>query len=118
VPFGGNALAITNLEARVPINKDLQFVSFYDGGNIFRRVSDIFKKPTLTNSITEQNLRAKWTNTFGVGLRIKTPIGGSLAIDYGWMTNPPTFLIPQATGGTADYRLKQGQLHFRFSQIF
>ncbi len=118
VPFGGNAMAITNLEARVPLNKDLQFVSFYDGGNVFRRVSDIFKKPQTSTNLTEQNLLAKWTNTVGLGLRIKTPIGGSLAIDYGYMLNPPKFLIPQANGGTADFRLKQGQLHFRFSQIF
>jgi outer membrane protein insertion porin family len=118
VPFGGNAMAITNLEARVPLYKDVQFVPFYDGGNVFRRVSDIFKKPTASSSIIENNLTSSWIHTFGVGLRFNTPIGGKFAIDYGWMLNPPTFLIPQANGGTADYRLKQGQLNFRFSQIF
>ncbi|MBA2493238.1 MAG: BamA/TamA family outer membrane protein, partial [Acidobacteria bacterium] len=43
VPFGGNALAIVNLEARIPVTDLLRVVPFYDGGNVFRRVSDIFK---------------------------------------------------------------------------
>ena len=44
VPVGGNALAIVNLEARVPITRSLQVVPFYDGGNVFRRVGDLFRK--------------------------------------------------------------------------
>ena len=37
VPFGGNALAILNLEARVPLSKSIRAVPFYDGGNVFRQ---------------------------------------------------------------------------------
>ncbi|MCC6330155.1 MAG: hypothetical protein IT174_16715, partial [Acidobacteria bacterium] len=47
-----------------------------------------------------------------------TPIGGEFAIDYGRLLNPPSFLIPQMTGPNAIYRLKQDQIHFRFSQAF
>lgn len=119
VPVGGNALAIINLEARVPVTKALQIVPFYDGGNVFRRVSDIFtRETTQAGGTTAANLRAQWTHTAGLGVRIKTPIGGALSIDYGFLLNPPEFLIPQSDASTAIFRLKRGQLHFRFTQSF
>lgn len=119
VPVGGNALAIVNLEARIPFTNTFQIVPFYDGGNVFRRVKDIFRKREVApNDIREFNLRATWTNTVGIGLRIKTPIGGSLAIDYGLLLSPPRFMIPQSSGIPAEYRLGRTQIHFRFSQAF
>ncbi len=48
VPVGGNALAIVNLEARIPFTRALQVVPFYDGGNVFRRVGDLFGKHDKT----------------------------------------------------------------------
>ncbi|MDQ6652070.1 MAG: BamA/TamA family outer membrane protein [Acidobacteriota bacterium] len=130
VPVGGNALAILNLEARVPISRSLQAVPFYDGGNVFRRVGDLFHRQARTPvtpgdlaAIDALNLRAHWTNTLGLGFRIQTPFGGALAVDYGFMLNPPEFLIPQAgpnglDGMPAIYRLKRTQIHFRFTQTF
>ncbi|HKP48198.1 MAG TPA: POTRA domain-containing protein [Pyrinomonadaceae bacterium] len=135
VPVGGNALAIVNLEARIPVSRSLQAVPFYDGGNVFRRVGDLFRKhdntPIPANdiiaAINRENLRAHWTNTLGLGFRIQTPFGGALAIDYGYLLNPPSFLIPQRgpslapddfTGTPAVYRLKRTQVHFRFTQTF
>ena len=120
VPFGGNALAIVNVEARIPVSSLLRVVPFYDGGNVFRRVSDIFKpqQNVPANDVFRQNLRAIWSNTAGLGLRIKTPIGGEFAVDYGYLLNPPRFLIPQTDGTNAFYRLHQGQIHFRFAQAF
>jgi outer membrane protein insertion porin family len=128
VPVGGNALAVVNLEARVPLAKAFQVVPFYDGGNVFRRVGDLFGRndspaeddPNLTPAerIRAHNLRARWTHTVGLGLGIKTPLGGTLSVDYGWLINPPEFLIPQADGGTAIFRPKRGQLHFRFTRAF
>jgi outer membrane protein insertion porin family len=119
VPFGGNALAIVNLEARIPFTEGFRIVPFYDGGNVFRRVKDIFNPPDVpVDDIFRQNLRALWTHTVGLGLRVKTPIGGEFAIDYGYLLNPPTFLIPQPTGPPANLIPHQGQLHFRFSQAF
>ncbi len=120
VPVGGNALAVVNLEARIPISSIFQVVPFYDGGNIFRRVSEIFKSgKMLAGDINAANLRAKWSNTFGLGIRVKTPIGGSLAVDYGYLLNPPQFLIPQqAPAPPAIYRLHQGRIHIRFTQAF
>ncbi len=119
VPFGGNGLAVVNLEARIPVSESLQAVPFYDGGNVFNRVGDIFKpiKSTTGNTFTD-NLRAEWINTLGFGVRIKTPFGGSLAIDYGYMLNPPRFIIPQNTPPDAIFQPRRGQLHFRFAQSF
>ncbi|HZM97909.1 MAG TPA: POTRA domain-containing protein, partial [Pyrinomonadaceae bacterium] len=133
VPVGGNALAVLNLEARVPVTRSLQVVPFYDGGNVFRRVGDLFGKddPTpvppgdLLAAINAANLRAHWTNTVGLGLRLQTPFGGALAVDYGFLLNPPEFLIPQRgpggvlfDGTPAIFRLGRGNLHFRITQTF
>ena len=133
VPVGGNALAIVNLEARVPLTRIVSAVPFYDGGNVFRRVGDLFGKsdPTpvppgdLMATINAHNLRAHWTHTVGLGFRVQTPLGGALAIDYGFLLNPPEFLIPQRgpggilfDGTPAIYRLNRGHIHFRITQTF
>ncbi len=119
VPFGGNALAIVNLEARVPLTNSVRVVPFYDGGNVFRRVKDIFNPPDVQpNDVVSQNLRAVWSHTVGLGLRIKAPIGGEFGVDYGYLLNPPRFLIPQAAGPNAVFQVRKQQLHFRFSQAF
>jgi len=132
VPVGGNALAVVNMEARIPLTKSLQAVPFYDGGNVFRRIGDLFGKKDTTPlppgdilaAINASNLRAHWTNTVGLGFRIETPLGGALAVDYGFLLHPPEFLIPQRgptglfDGTPAVFRLKQGHLHFRITQTF
>ena len=133
VPIGGNALAVINLEARIPLTRSLQVVPFYDGGNVFRRIGDLFGKddPTpvpagdIVAAINAANLRAHWTNTVGLGLRLQTPFGGALAVDYGFLLNPPEFLIPQRgpggvlfDGTPAIFRLGRGNLHFRITQTF
>jgi outer membrane protein assembly factor BamA len=99
VPLGGNALAVVNLEARYPITKSLRGVGFYDGGNVFFQAGDLFNPPEAApNDVVRHNLRALWTHTIGVGLRLKTPFGGEFGVDYGYLLNPPTFLIPQMNG--------------------
>lgn len=119
VPFGGNGLAVVNLEARIPAGENLRVVPFYDGGNVFRSIKDIFNPPNVApGDITGRNLRALWSHTIGLGLRVKTPIGGEIGLDYGYLLNPPRFIIPQPIPPDATYRLHQGQIHFRFSQAF
>jgi len=133
VPVGGNALAVVNLEARVMLTRLVQVVPFYDGGNVFRRVGDLFGKPDTTPvppgdmlaAINQHNLQAHWTHTVGLGFRVQTPLGGALAVDYGFLLNPPEFLIPQRgpggilfDGTPAIYRLAPGRLHFRITQTF
>ncbi len=119
VPFGGNALAIVNFEARIPLTKSIRAVPFYDGGNVFSRVKDIFNPPDVpAGDVFRQNLRSVWSHTVGLGLRVKAPIGGEIGVDYGFLLNPPQFLIPQPDGTNSIFRVRQGQLHFRFSQAF
>jgi outer membrane protein insertion porin family len=128
VPIGGNAMVVMNLEARVPLTRDLQVVPFYDGGNVFRSISDLFRPQPITptgdfvTDVNAQNLRVRWSHTLGLGFRIKTPLGGALAVDYGYLMNPSEFLIPQGLTSpapfTAIYRLHQGQIQFRFTQTF
>jgi outer membrane protein assembly factor BamA len=119
IPFGGNALAVVNLEARIPLTERIRVQPFYDGGNVFRRVGDIFNPPDVPpDDVFRQNLRALWSHTLGLGFRVNTPFGGEIGVDYGYLLNPPSFLIPQTNGPNATYRLGQSQIHFRFSQAF
>ena len=116
VPIGGNAMAIVNLEARVGLTRDLQAVPFYDGGNVFDSVRDLFH-PGRCETGRDPNTCQKWTHTVGLGLRLKTPLG-SLGVDWGYLLNPPEFIIPQFGGATTTVRLKNSQIHFRFGQTF
>ena len=128
VPIGGNAEVVLNLEARVPMTRNIQIVPFYDGGNVFRSIGDIFHPKPITptgnflEDLNAQNLRVRWSHTVGLGFRFKTPLGGALAVDYGFLLNPSRFLIPQNldTGmpTTAIFQLHQGQFQFRFNQTF
>ena len=128
VPIGGNALVVLNLEARVPVIRNLQVVPFYDGGNVYRSITDVFHPQPIVptgnflEDVNAQNLRMHWSHTIGMGFRVKTPLGGALAVDYGFLLNPPEFLIPQNLNTnsptTAIYRLHQGQIQFRFTQTF
>jgi hypothetical protein len=112
----------------VPVTRDLQVVPFYDGGNVFRSIADVFHAQPITptgnfvEDLNAENLRVRWSHTLGLGFRIKTPLGGALAIDYGYLINPSKFLIPQnldtAHPTTAIYRLHQGQIQLRFTQTF
>lgn len=123
VPVGGNALAIVNLEARVPVSKSIQLVPFYDGGNVFERVGDIFggrertPDPNDNLALFPQNLDARWTNTVGLGLRLRTPFG-PVAVDYAYLLRPQRFQVPQSSGIPAFDVLPRSQIHIRFGQAF
>ncbi|HEV7699042.1 MAG TPA: POTRA domain-containing protein [Pyrinomonadaceae bacterium] len=119
IPFGGNAIAVVNLEGRLPLTSSIRIVPFYDGGNVFRNAKDIFRAPSPpAGNIALQNQAARWTNTVGLGFRIKTPVGGEFGFDYGRLLNPSIFLIPQGVNPPALYKLPQDHIHFRFSQAF
>ncbi len=119
IPFGGNAIAVVNLETRIPLTQSIRAVPFYDGGNVFRSATEIFKARDVPESDAyRRNLRATWTHTVGLGLRLKTPVGGEFGVDYGFLLNPPRFLIPQPDMTNAIIQLRRQQLHFRFSQAF
>jgi outer membrane protein insertion porin family len=117
-PVGGQAMLILNQEFRFPMR--LPFVGtalggaiFYDGGNVYSRISRIsfhsmLPAPTFTlqnpampagptnlsicatNCTNELNYFA---HTVGFGVRYKTPVG-PIRIDLGYQLNRPLFVIP------------------------
>jgi outer membrane protein insertion porin family len=76
VPVGGHMLAILNSEARfpIPIKKGLGGVLFYDGGNVYSKIS--FAQFT-----------GNYSNSIGIGLRYQTPVG-PVRIDVGHNLSP------------------------------
>ncbi len=117
-PVGGQAMLVLNQEFRFPMR--LPFVGtslggaiFYDGGNVYSRLSRISLRATLaaptfkliadpnnpngpmipacnTNCSNELNYFA---HTMGLGVRYKTPVG-PIRIDFGYQLNRPSFVIP------------------------
>jgi outer membrane protein insertion porin family len=117
-PVGGQALLVLNQEFRFPMR--LPFVGtalggaiFYDGGNVYSRLTRIsfratLPRPTfglqnpalppgptnlpvcLTNCSNELNYFA---HSVGIGVRYKTPVG-PIRVDLGYQLNRPSFVIP------------------------
>ncbi len=78
VPIGGNQLFILNSELRfpLPIMKNLGAVLFYDGGNVYDRIS-------VSRFVQD------YSNTVGFGFRYNTPVG-PVRFDIGRNLNPVT----------------------------
>jgi outer membrane protein insertion porin family len=117
-PIGGQAILVLNQEFRFPmrlpfIGTSLGGAIFYDGGNVYSRLSRISFRSTLpaptfalqnparpagptnvpvcvTNCTNELNYFA---HTVGLGVRYKTPVG-PIRIDLGYQLNRPLFVIP------------------------
>jgi outer membrane protein insertion porin family len=113
-PVGGQALLVLNQEFRFPMHlpyfgTSLGGTLFYDGGNVYSRLSRIsFRSSTpaptfntsdpanafcVTNCSNELNYFA---HTVGFGFRYATPVG-PIRIDLGYQINRPTFVIPCTT---------------------
>jgi outer membrane protein assembly factor BamA len=82
VPDGGPQLLVINSEFRIPvpitlpspINRNLGFAAFYDGGNVFP-------------SVGFHNFGSLYSNSVGIGLRYSTPLG-PVRFDVGHNLNP------------------------------
>ena len=134
-PVGGQALLVLNQEFRFPMRlpyfgTSLGGAFFYDGGNVYSRVSRItFRtstpKPTFDTSdpanatcVTHcDNELNYFAHTVGFGIRYGTPVG-PIRVDLGYQINRPFFVVPctDLTGNTVPACHKAGQLP-RF-QIF
>jgi outer membrane protein assembly factor BamA len=117
-PVGGQALLVLNQEFRFPMRLPffgtaLGGAIFYDGGNVYSRLTRISFKTTLpaptfglqnpalppgptnvnvclTNCSNELNYFA---HSIGLGVRYKTPVG-PIRVDLGYQLNRPSFVIP------------------------
>jgi outer membrane protein insertion porin family len=152
-PVGGQAMLVLNQEFRFPmrlpfIGTSLGGAIFYDGGNVYSRLSRISFRATLpaptfalqnpalpagptnlpvcvTNCTNELNYFA---HTVGLGVRYRTPVG-PIRIDLGYQLNRPSFVIPipcpsSATGcqigslGQRGTRLPGFQIFFNLGSTF
>ncbi|MGB2901276.1 MAG: POTRA domain-containing protein [Candidatus Acidiferrum sp.] len=117
-PVGGQALLVLNQEFRFPMRLPffgtaLGGAIFYDGGNVYSRLTRISFRTTLpaptfglqnpalppgptnvnvclTNCSNELNYFA---HSLGLGVRYKTPVG-PIRVDLGYQLNRPSFVIP------------------------
>ena len=124
-PVGGQAMLVLNQEFRFPmrlpfLGTSLGGAIFYDGGNVYSRLSRIsfhsmlpaptftLQNPALpagptnvpicmTNCTNELNYFA---HTVGLGVRYKTPVG-PIRVDLGYQLNRPLFVIPIPCPGGA-----------------
>ena len=122
-PVGGQALLILNQEFRFPmrlpyIGTALGGAIFYDGGNVYSRLSRVTFRtsspkpifnpanPTVCqfNCTNELNYFA---HTVGFGFRYATPVG-PIRIDLGYQLNRPAFVTPICPSGAAS--CAQGQM--------
>lgn len=117
-PVGGQAMVEFNQEFRFPmrlpfIGTSLGGAFFYDGGNVYSRLSRIsfrtnlpaptlaLQNPSLPPSSTNvpmcvtncSNELNYFSHTAGLGFRYKTPVG-PIRIDLGYQLNRPLFIVP------------------------
>jgi len=77
-PLGGNSILIGNIEYTYPLFNFLKVAAFYDIGNVWEKMGDIGSSKD-SNGVNETG---GLKSAFGLGLRIKTPIG-PIMLDYG-----------------------------------
>ncbi len=131
-PVGGQALLILNQEFRFPmrlpfIGTALSGALFYDGGNVYSRVSRITFRPyspkPIFNPANPTQCEFNCTNelnyfshTVGLGFRYATPVG-PIRIDLGYQINRPQFVTPICPHGIATVDCQQGQFGFKATRL-
>jgi len=85
VAIGGEALVIGNAEVTFPIYKNMiKGAVFYDVGNVWASVRDIFSGNDTDVSGSKHS--GGYKQGTGIGVRVKTPIG-PVKLDYGFPLN-------------------------------
>ena len=99
--MGGQALFVANIEYTYPLFSFLKVATFFDIGNVWEKMEDFG-----SNSDTDNNT-GKLKKSFGLGVRVKTPIG-PISLDYG-------FPLDKQPG---EDDIGSGRLHFSASHGF
>jgi outer membrane protein insertion porin family len=130
-PVGGQVLLILNQEFRFPmrlpfIGTALSGALFYDGGNVYSRLSRVTLRPYSPKPIFFPNSKQcefnctnelnYFANTVGLGFRYATPVG-PIRIDLGYQINRPQFVAPICPSGVATVDCQQGQLGFQATRL-
>jgi len=102
-PLGGASMAVGNIEYTYPLFSFLKVAAFYDVGNVWEKMGDIFSNKNANGVVNSGGLKAG----FGLGLRINTPIG-PIMLDYGIPMN-------KASGENSK---GSGRFHFSASHGF
>lgn len=102
-PLGGNSMLIGNLEYTYPLFDFLKVAAFYDIGNVWPKLEDF----ASSQDFHGVNDTGGFKSGFGLGFRIKTPIG-PMVLDYG---------IPLDKESGEEKR-KSGKFHFSASHGF
>ncbi|MBN1467356.1 MAG: BamA/TamA family outer membrane protein [Fusobacteriaceae bacterium] len=94
--YKGNYEFYANLENRTRLNDNFEVVGFMDFGRAWDKTS-------TTTSTNNLEIGSDIKTTYGIGLRIQTPIG-PLRFDYGWPLG--------------DSENTEGQFYFNIGQLF
>ncbi|MCX5696017.1 MAG: outer membrane protein assembly factor BamA [Candidatus Omnitrophica bacterium] len=101
-PLGGASMLIGNVEYVYPLFGFLKVAAFYDVGNVWEKLGDIGSSKD-TGGINSGGFKS----SFGLGFRVKTPIG-PIMLDYG---------IPMDKASGKDTK-GDGRFHFSVSNTF
>ncbi len=93
-PLGGDSMLIGNIEYTYPLFDFLRVAAFFDSGNVWKKIGDFGSSGGFKSS-------------FGLGARLKTPIG-PISLDYG---------IPLNKAPGEDSK-SSGRFHFSVSHGF
>ena len=121
-PLGGNALLFHSTELRFPlIGNNLGGVLFHDIGNVYADLAGMSFRFRQEN-IQDFNYAV---NSFGFGIRYRTPIG-PIRVDFSLSPDSPRFFgfsgtrdqLLAGTGVRVDQRINIFQFHFSLGQTF
>src|SRR5467141_746466 len=130
-PVGGQAQLILNQEFRFPMR--LPFIGtavsgalFYDGGNVYSRLSRVTlrpypPKPVFFPNSTQCEFNCTnelnyFAHTVGLGFRYATPVG-PIRIDLGYQINRPQFVTPICPSGAALVDCQKGLFGFQATRL-
>jgi outer membrane protein insertion porin family len=103
-PLGGESMVVGNIEYTYPLFSFLKVAAFYDVGNVWEKLGDIFSSKDANNVPNSGGFKSG----VGLGVRVNTPIG-PIMLDYG---------IPMNKESGASTKKSGGRFHFSASHGF